>query len=231
MSTFQYYKRGAGELDTSNFPELLANGYIEIQNLDEKTFMSLLTFNYWLDTVPSEKYDNTSFFLVKIYGYVAHLRSDKDLFSPAKLYDLFTNLMFKVYNIQHESVPMIKSAQIGQEKILMAFPQLCPWFTTFVGADSSVHKFFPDVEYEAEKIRKDGKVISTELKIEWPSAIRRVIIVDDLLGGGATVQMLVDTIREQGYEGEVYLWTAYNEGFHTDAFLSQFNGYYVGEEV
>jgi hypothetical protein len=233
VSTFKYYKRGKGELDTSNFPELLQNKYIEIEELDSKAFVSLLAFNHWLDGTDAVElgYDHGNFFTVKVYGYIHHMRSDKDLFSPAKLYCLMPNLMFDVRSIQHESTPVIQSAKITQTEVLKDLPMICPWFTTFVGADGSVPKFMPTIEHTANKVRENGKVVSTDFTVDWPKAIKRIVIVDDLLGGGATIQMLVDTIKNQGYKGEVYLWVAYNEGIHKSEFLDQFNGVFIGKTV
>jgi len=100
-----------------------------------------------------------------------------------------------------------------------------------VGADSSVPKFFPSIDTYANKVRENGKVVSLDFDMPKKHQIKRVVIVDDLLGGGATVKMLVDKIKESGYKGEVYLWVQYNEGIHKGEFLNQFNGYYIGQDI
>ena len=50
MESFKYYKRGQGELDTSNFNTLLEQGSLTVETLDSKTFVSLLAFNSYIDS-------------------------------------------------------------------------------------------------------------------------------------------------------------------------------------
>lgn len=221
---FKYYKRGAGELDTSNFPDIVAAGEVTVGNLDEKTFVSLLALNQFL--LPMMKT-----VAVKVKGYVAHMRSDKDIYPMSKLYDYLPFLDIEVESIQHESTKKIKSATIDVTKILTDLG-LSYWYTQFIGADSSVHKFFPNVNSEAQKVRENGKVVSMDFDLGSPRPkYHRIVIVDDILGGGATVQMLVDTIRDQGFEGEIYLWIQYDEGIAKPEFYEQFEGVYVGQYI
>ena len=48
MESFQYYKRGEGELNTSNFPAIVKQGRIVIDNLDCKTFFALSCLNQYI---------------------------------------------------------------------------------------------------------------------------------------------------------------------------------------
>lgn len=228
MEYFKYYKRGAGELDTSNFKEIANQGFVYVDKLDEKTFMSLLAMDRYITLNKAELKSYP--FVTKVKGYVAHLRGDKDVFKVADLYGLLSYVFINCNNIQHESTEFVKSNIMNETQVLKDL-EICPWFTHMIGADSSVPKFFPTIQSYATKVRKEGKVVSLDYTIDFPDAIKRVVIVDDLVGGGATVQMLVDSLKNQGYKGEIYLWVAYNEGFHSQEFVDQFNGVYLGEEV
>lgn len=227
MESFKYYLRGKGELDTSNFPQLVFQNYVVIDKLDEKTFVSLLSLNTYIkqcDPSPEEK------FIVHIMGYVNHLRGDKDVFSVSSLYGLLDCMSIYTELIQHESTPDVPTPIINGDIVLQDLRNSSPWYTTFVGADASVPKFFPSCAFFAEKIREKGKVKSVSFTLPDTKA-KRIVIVDDILGGGATVQMLVDSIRKQGFTGEIALWVQYNEGIHTKDFLSLFNDYYIGDNI
>lgn len=226
MPSFKYYKRGAGELDTSNFPDIVDSGFVSVEKIDEKTFMSLLALNEYARA----QGDNLTI-RAKVSGYVAHMRSDKDEFSPANLYNMLDHLDIRCDNVQHESNDVIKSAQISKSDILYDLTEASPWFTLFVGADGSVPKFFPGVDCCAQKVRTNGKVQSMEFDTSKLTHAKQVIIVDDILGGGATIQMLVDIIRNHGFSGKIHMWVAYNEGFHSAEFLNQFDSHFVGSEV
>ncbi len=58
-----------------------------------------------------------------------------------------------------------------------------------------------------------------------------IIIIDDILGGGATIQAVHDIIKNNHPEKNIYLWVAYNEGIHSGRFLEQFTGYFIGDEI
>ena len=220
MENFKYYRRGTGELDTSNFPDLIQQGYVHVETLNEKTFMSLMALN---------DCDIPKGFMVIVEGYVAHLRADKDFYSPANLYRKLDRMEILCSSIQHEDTPEIKGAQITTSNICTDLG-ISQWFTTFYGADKSVPKFAPFIVNSADKLRAFGKVVSLDFNAKPPTK-GRVVIVDDLLGGGATIQMLLDKLRNDGYTGEVFLWVAYNEGIHTTSFLDQFNGCFIGDRV
>ena len=226
MAEFKYYKRGAGELDTSNFPDILAAGEVTIKTLDEKTFMSLLALNEY-----AREADEGQMIRVKILGYVAHLRADKDEYQPARLYELLDHMALHCDSIQHESTEQIRSAMITKQDILRDLPKASSWFAMFVGADGSVPKFFPECDLCALKMRESGKVTDMSFPTLPHTETKQIIIVDDLLGGGATIQKLVDIIRRDGFAGPIHMWVAYNEGFHKQEFLDQFESYHIGELV
>lgn len=223
---FKYYKRGEGELDTSNFHEILAAGELTIECLDEKTFMSLLA----LDQFYSRYGDLDSCLIVRVNGYVAHLRADKDVFNSAGLYHLLQNLKIECAKIQHESNGKVKSATIDAHKCYLDLDLACKVYQC-VGADKSVQKFISGFIQCADKQRTDGKVVGLTFDAATLSESCDIIIVDDILGGGATVQMLVDLIREAGLKNNIHLWVQYNEGIHTYEFLNQFDSYYTGDQV
>ena len=233
METFKYYRRGKGELDTSNFGAILAQGYVEVDRLDSKTVVTLLNFSIYL-TMRGQSYEQTGVvFPLTIKGYVDHMRADKDLHDPAELY-LGMSLWYDVCceQVQHDSRNGIVSAKIDKEDVLKDLSVIQhTWFTQFVGADSSVPKFFPSVDKYATKVRENGKVVSLDYHMSKDNEVHRLVIVDDIVGGGATVQMLVDKIKESGYKGEIFLWVQYNEGIHKESFLEQFEGYYIGQDI
>tara|TARA_R110000744_G_scaffold3989_6_gene14710 strand:+ start:1364 stop:2041 length:678 start_codon:yes stop_codon:yes gene_type:complete len=225
MESFKYYKRGQGELDTSNFNTLLEQGSLTVETLDSKTFVSLLAFNSYIDSKTFTSFN------VLVKGYVEHMRGDKDLFSVSSLY--LTHLPY--LNItcaapQHESTAKIVSAKVEPQEIVSDL-EITPWYTQYVGADSSVCKFFPRVDVQAQKVRLDGKVLSNQLEKPIPQRVNRVVIVDDILGGGATVRMLVESLRKDGFTGEIYLWVRYNEAIHTEDFIDLFKGVYLGDTL
>lgn len=235
---FKYYRRGTGELDTSNFPELAKAGRVEVHHLDSRTLVALVCLQSYL----YKNLDNLNYcvedFTVVVDGYVCHMRADKDVFDITEVYEAL-GFTFDVRKVQHDSRNGIKSAEIDKWNVLKSIVASNPISTTaysyskttFVGADNSVHKFFPDVDVEAKKIRKDGKVVSLDLSLGDTSKTEAIVIVDDILGGGATIQMCVDRIRESGYKGDIFLWTEWNEGIHTEDFLKQFAGVYIGENI
>lgn len=229
MSTFRYYKRGQGELDTSNFPALLEEGRVKVSTLDEKTFVSLLALN--------EYAEDRKFILggkpieVVVEGYVQHLRGDKDVFPVASLYELLDHCVITTPSVQHESTRAITPGIVTLAQIAQDL-KIGGWFTTPIGADASVPRICPEVQFFADKVRKDGKVEGLKLNFKrLPIATRQVIIVDDILGGGATASLTLEALRETGYTGAVYLWVAYNEGIHTGSFLSQFDSYFLGSKI
>lgn len=230
---FEYYKRGAGELNTSNFPEIYRNGAVDIERLDSRAFMSLMALNEFCAEKDGHMFRENTTINVFVHGYVDHLRADKDIFNPASLYQKLKYLNIICLSPQHESTSKVKSATITKGDIIgdLHHCNMSPWFTNFVGADSSVHKFFPDVDWQASKVREDGKVKSVEIPKKPAFTVRRLIIVDDILGGGATVDMLLDALDEAGYKGETYLWFAYNEGIYKKELLDRVDGYYLGKEV
>ena len=229
---FKYYRRGTGELDTSNFPEIAKVGRVEVHHLNSRTLASLEALEdylYYLHT-PTDPVD----FTVVVTGYVCHMRADKDIWDPSEAYAFLeaNGFTFDVRKVQHDSRNGIQSAEIDKPEIMASIRNIpSPWFTRYVGADSSVHKFFPDVDVEARKVRENGKVVSLELDMGDVSQLKQVVIVDDILGGGATIQMCVDKIKESGYTGDIFLWTEWNEGIHPEGFLEQFTGYYIGENI
>ncbi|QGH74675.1 hypothetical protein KNU84_gp029 [Bacteriophage DSS3_VP1] len=232
METFKYYLRGKGELNTSNFADIVEQGVIEVEQLDEKTFVSLLALNHFIEkefVQTGEPYSMK----VMVKGYVSHLRGDKDLQPVQELYEYLDNIEIECLEIQHERYPGFVHTEAG-------FSDICgdlmikdtPWFTVTIGCDKSVEKFFPGVMLQADKVRENGKVVSMELGFD-PSSweAHRIILVDDLIGGGATIRMLMDLIKGSGYDGEVYLWTAYNEGIHSQELLDRFDAYYIGTNI
>jgi len=221
MAAFKYYKRGAGELDTSNFPDILEAGEVEIERLDDKAFVSLFALNDFLL--------GRGKITARVSGYVHNLRSDKDFYPVCQIYNRLEQINFAIEGVQHESTDAIKTAIINKNTIIEDLG-LSMLFCYFVGADSSVHKFFPEVDLEASKVREDGKVTSLEVKKSYPEKCR-IIIVDDILGGGATINMLIDEFRLQGFDGEIYMWTAYNEGIHSEDLLRRFSGAYIGGSI
>ena len=226
---FKYYRRGTGELDTSNFPEIAEAGRVEVHHLDSRTLVSLTILNHYLCFNYEPLEYQLEDFTVVVTGYVCHMRADKDTLDLSIFYDAL-NFTFDVQKVQHDSRNGIVPGKINKGDVCCSV-NTSDWFTRYVGADSSVHKFFPDVDVEAQKIREDGKVVSLDLNIGDISTLKQVVIVDDILGGGATVQMCVDKIRESGYKGDIVLWCEWNEGIHKPEFLSQFKGYYIGESI
>lgn len=226
VPTLKYYRRGTGELDTSNFPEIAHVGKVIVDHLDSRTIVSLSVLDEYLGSAgyfPTE---------VIVGGYVCHMRADKDLFDPAKIYTSFEHLTFNCLRVQHDSRYGIKTGMITKHDIDRDTGMIS-WFTRYLGADSSVHKFFPEVESEAQKIREGGKVtdLKLDLTLESLRSVTTVVIVDDILGGGATIQSCVDRLRELGYEGQVSLWVEWNEGIHKPEFLEQFDKAYVGRNI
>jgi hypothetical protein len=235
---FKYYRRGTGELDTSNFPEIAKAGCVEVHHLDSRTLISLETLKYYL-------WYNYSGRPMKVVvdGYVCHMRADKDAFDPSEAYSHLGRFgfTFDVRKVQHDSRNGIQSGKVDWfniRKDLIKKGSMLEYTKNkrygghfYIGADSSVHKFFPEVDVEARKVRENGKVVSLELDLPDVQDTQAMIIVDDILGGGATIQMCVDTIRESGYTGDIFLWTEWNEGIHSEDFLKQFAGYYIGENI
>jgi len=226
MQEFKYYKRGKGELDTSNFPDIRRKGKVMVSNLDEKTYMSLSALQNYLETT-----NDIICVTVVVMGYVAHMRSDKDVFATSRLYDKLTRLQFHCRSIQHESTESIKSAVISTASLIKDLPECSMWYTTFIGADGSVPKFCPEIKHTALKVREDGKVTDLEFDTSVVPEECDVVIVDDILGAGATVQKLVNTLKKNNFKDEIHLWVRYNEGIHTQEFLDQFKSYYLGDEI
>lgn len=231
METFKYYKRGEGELDTSNFPSIVGQGEITVDVLDEKTFFSLFVLNDYLIDYGYESSIGPKF-PVNVRGYIYHMRGDKDVYWPAKVYDLLDNMLIRTEQIQHSNIATVTQPKLNKDTIYTDLG-LTPWYTRFVGADGSVHKFMPDIDCESSKVRENGKVVSMKFdtKKVTDAKIDNVVIVDDILGGGKTVQMLVDIIRGSGYTGKLYLWVQYNEGIHPEDFTGQFDGVYLGDDI
>lgn len=225
MGEFKYYKRGKGELDTSNFPSIAADGDVIIDNLDEKTFMSLLALNEYL------KLNNLKVELF-INGYVHHMRSDKDVYPVYNLYKMLDNISFNRCNkVQHTDSDCIQTDIISKELVESCLPNL-KGSILFVGADSSVPKFFPDVDIVANKNRSNGKVVSISFDTDNIDNYDHIVIVDDILGGGATVDMLVDIIEDSNKSFlTLNLWVEYNEGIHKKELLDRFDFYDLGQEI
>ena len=227
--TFKYYRRGTGELDTSNFPEIVRAGVVAIDHLDSRTLAALQILSDYAWTVPTFKG-----LRVIVGGYVCHMRGDKDVYDPSVAYEYLkeAGFTFEVLRVQHDSRHGIESGVITKRDVNKDL-HTGNWFTRYLGADSSVHKFFPEVESEARKIRKDGKVTDLELDLtpESLKEVCNVVIVDDILGGGATIQACVDRLRELGYEGKLSLWVEWNEGIHKPEFLEQFTHVYLGRNI
>ena len=60
----------------------------------------------------------------------------------------------------------------------------------------------------------------------------KIVIVDDILGGGATVQMLVDLLSVGPYASlPLCLYTEYDEGIAPHDFYKQFDRYHTGESI
>lgn len=232
--TFKFYKRGKGELNTSNFPLILKQGSVDIPVLDAKYYQALALFDeYRYDQYLESDEDEYTKFKVLIEGYVHHMRADKDLVDPSKMYAEL-NYDYICEKVQHDSRNGINTAYRFKEEILkdlFAEDHSGSWYTWFIGADSSVKNFFSEVDISAKKVRRDGKVVALSIGMGDTTNIKRIIIVDDILGGGATVKMLVDNIRDKGYTGPMYLWTEYNEGIHSDELLSEFEHVYIGDTV
>jgi len=228
FETFKYYKRGQGELDTSNFPSILEQGVLHVDTIDSKTFVSLLAFNSWLGL--QRNFINK--FPVNVSGYVEHLRGDKDLYPVANIYQLLHLLDITCFQIQHESTDKIKSALISAFTIENSLGITSGNSIQYIGCDASVEKFTLGTLPCAKKVRVNGKVLRVDLSMNSLAPdTTAIVLIDDILGGGATVQMLYDIIRKTHPDLDIYLWVQYNEGIHTDEFLSQFKGYYIGDLI
>jgi len=226
METFKYYKRGEGELDTSNFPTLCLQTIITVEALDSKTFVSLFALQMYCEQI----HIGPLKIKVIVEGYVDHMRGDKDLFIPSSIYSKLYRYEFTCLAVQHESTAYIQSAFLSKKELSNDINPLGK--VMYIGADSSVPKFFPSVDAYATKVRTDGKVTSLDFDTSLiPWDVDSVVIVDDLLGGGATVDMLLKLIQDSGWKGYTNLWTRYNEGIHTSVFLSEFDNTYIGDKV
>jgi hypothetical protein len=226
MEKFNYYKRGVGELNSSNFSKIWKQGHLNIETLDAKTFMSLSALSQWgLENRPHTKIG------VTVAGYVEHLRGDKDLYPLGKLYNNLTNLGIMCNQIQHDtSIANLHYPTISEDEIIDQLPSVYE-IPILIGADSSVKNFLPCVTLQAEKIRKNGKVTSLKFDTKLIGSSANIVIVDDILGGGATIQMLYNAIRAGGYTNDIHLWVQYNEGIHPDDFLVQFKSTYIGQKI
>jgi hypothetical protein len=230
MKTFNYYKRGKGELNTENFPDLTAQDAIRVRQLDSKTFVSLLALQLHKSQIsrcaPKKQ-------TVYVEGYVEHMRGDKDEFPVSTIYSYLHSFNIICLSVQHESTFKITSGILTKKEIFGDLPHLDKESVLFIGADSSVPKFFPLVDGFATKTRTDGKVTSLSFNTDLDlNRVEDIVIVDDLLGGGATVQMLVDILKDNGFMGNISLWVRYNEDIHTSDFLcSNFFDWYIGDEV
>jgi hypothetical protein len=230
MKTFNYYKRGKGELNTENFPDLVVQDAIHVRQLDSKTFVSLLALQLYKSQSSRCAARKQTLY---VEGYVNHMRGDKDEFPVSTIYSYLHSFYVVCLSIQHESTGYIKSNILTKKEILGDLFHVNKESVLFIGADGSVPKFFPQVDGFATKVRKDGKVTSLSFNTDLDlSSVDCIVIVDDLLGGGATVQMLVDIIEDYGFIGDISLWVRYNEGIHVPKFLlSNFNYCYLGDEV
>lgn len=226
METFKYYKRGEGELDTSNFSALCLQSHITVESLDSKTFVSLLSLQMYMQQVCGFH----SKIKVVVEGYVEHMRGDKDLFPTSSVYATLNRYEFICLAVQHESTAYVKSALLSKKELSKDVPSFGK--VMYIGADSSVPKFFPSVDAYATKVRTDGKVTSLDFDTNLiPKGTQSIVIVDDLLGGGATVDMLRELIWSSKFKGYINLWTRYNEGIHAHEFLTKFDNSYIGDEV
>ena len=227
METFNYYKRGKGELNTSNFVTLASQSSIVVYKMDSKTFVSLLA----LQMFKQQSRIKHCLQPVFVESYVEHMRGDKDVFPASTVYSTLNTFSFTCLAVQHESTGFIKSGFLSKKEVFSDI-DVCPLSTTFIGADSSVPRFFPGVDAFAVKEREGGKVLQLQFDTDLIDLnVADIVIVDDLLGGGATVQMLVGILRKEGYKGGISLWVRYNEGIHKDSFLNQFSKAYLGDEV
>lgn len=228
MQTFKYYKRGKGELDTSNFLEIAASGCVFVKTLDEKTFVSLLALNTFIgetSVTPGGKV------AVIVDGYVAHLRGDKDVFPVAGLYSLLTHLELVPTSIQHERTDKVSQVFTCRSAILKDLPAM-NGSVGFVGADKSVAKFMAQSTRCANKVREGGKVTSLTLDASGLLDYDNLVIVDDILGGGATIYDVVKKLYEANYNGKLHLWVRYNEGIHNENELrGNFDSHYIGDEI
>jgi hypothetical protein len=229
MKTFNYYKRGKGELNTENFLDLAFQREIHVRQLDSKTFVSLMALQLYKSQSSRCAARKQT---VYVEGYVDHMRGDKDKFPVSTIYSYLHSFDIVCLSIQHESTGYIKSDTLTKKEILGDLPTVNTDSVLFIGADSSVPKFFPQVDGFATKVRKDGKVTSLSFDTDLDLDVYDIVIVDDLIGGGATVQMLVDILEDNGFGGDISLWVRYNEGIHKPEFLrSNFNDWYIGDEV
>lgn len=238
---FKYYKLGQGELDTSNFDEIVENGWVSIERLGSKEFVSLLALNQY---ILENDYMSVQCF---VQGYVYHMRSDKDLFNVSSLYrKLLPNINFKCRSIQHESNSKIKSGKLAwftvYGKSVSTFPELINKDDLLiVNADKSVKKFrntFPNTKtLECDKVRENGKVISMDVPTHTQTSNMKYIIIDDLIGGGATITMIIAKLLTDYdvYPENIYLWVRYNEGIHNVSDFSNFGipleNLHFGEEI
>ena len=230
MEVFKYYKRGKGELDTSNFEEILKQGHITVDKLDSKTFISLLCLNQFY-TDYFGKYNPINKIQVTVGGYIDHLRSDKDVFPVLNIYNILDNMDIVSTAVQHTFNSKVRQYQpLTKGKILDYLYWNKKYKPLFIGADNSVKDFFPGVDLQASKVRENGKVTSITLG-DFDLNTNDIVIVDDILGGGATIAMLFNLMRDKGYTGNIHLWVEYNEGIHSDTFLDCFDKLYIGKLI
>lgn len=228
MEEFKYYKRGQGELDTSNFPEICRQGMIVVDKLDSKTFVSLLALHHYIGEKPTRCPNRL---LVTVRGYVDHLRGDKDEFFVAKLYDLLYNLQFSCHSVQHTSTGTIKTSKLSTYQVVSEL-RIPPTVTTqLLGCDGSVNDFMYFKIPSATKVRENGKVTKLSFAGSFLDTVDHYVLVDDILGGGATVQMFYDFLRAKVPDKPISLWVRYNEGIHPPEFLDQFESYYLGDLI
>lgn len=234
MRGFKYYKRGTGELDTSNFPQIAQDGSVGVDTIDDRTLVSMMALNDWVDkrniSVERGVPGATRIRSIKVVvsGYVAHMRGDKDEYPVAFLYDRMTNLNIHCCGIQHESTAKIRGNMINAQDIMEHFDLTGNPY--FIGADTSVPKFCTGIDQCAVKVREDGKVISSNIDILDLPENETIVIVDDILGAGATVQQVIDQVSSIAPRN-LLLWVAYNEGIHPKGFIKQFDKVYLGDLI
>lgn len=233
MEKFKYYRRGTGELDTSNFPDILESGRILIDNLDARAFVSLLAFKNYAQNTLNRKHQ---YFTLYVRGYVEHLRGDKDEFQVSNLYRDYLRPMFKivVQQPQHEDTSAIQGGLVFRDTIRKDLRISPRNEIVLIGADSSVERFCPEVDYSFSKVRKNGKVVKVTPPAGFPEVFPEsstLVIVDDILGGGATIQQVVDTKSVLEHHGDIGLWVAANEGIHSSKLILHFDKTYIGKTV
>lgn len=206
MKTLKIKKYYSGEIKTDNMKDFLnKETHLKIENFNNETLLYLLALDEFLVSRHNLGIKSS---VIAHCGYIPYLRDDKDITQISNFISRMQLINFITPLPPHRQISNVTYDSIIFDNILKKHYEQG---YTLIGGDKSASKYTNLPHIKTDKIRKNGKVKSVKIKDFVPNPTNKYLIFDDILGGGATVQMIINQLPTNS---EIVILVGYSENLY-----------------